>query len=736
MVSKRLTVRVVAGQHTEPNTQRQLRFVRAFTIAVLCAAAVRPLAAQQGAERMVLDLDFVGNKAIDSYTLSTVISTTKSSFFATCWCVRWLGLGAKRYFDEVEFQRDVVRLILFYRQSGYMRAVIDTVVRRSARTADVTFRIYEGEPVRVRRLEITGVEGIIDAGKLRRALPLKVGDPFNRLLFQASADTIGAWLRNRSYPYVQVLRNFDSDVSADTAAVRYDAVPGRRMWVGRVDVQGLQRVDTGTVLHTLSIKPGDQYHEDQMYRSQRDLYSSGVFRSATVTLVDSLPPESGDSLADVQVSVAEGPRHRIRFGGGYGTLDCFRTQAGWSSFGFLGGARVLDLGLQVSKLGVGKPLDGGFAHNVCRALLDDQATPPRNDRFSDTLNYNVSLTLFQPAFLSPSHTASIGVFAERHSEVKTFARTQVGTTFSMTLNARRRVPVGIAYTYTVGRTDADPAVFCSVLNACDDSTQRFLNTRRPFASVAVTAALRTENNPLDPISGGHVGVTLLNSSRLLGSSSLYEFNRGEFEVARFFPLGRRGTLGWRLHAGAVFPGLVTVTGVNSTQQFVPPDQRFYAGGPNSVRGFGANELGPKVYVVDKNGLTVSGTDTTFTRVETSPTGGNALIVTNLELRIPAPILRERLQLAGFVDAGEVYIRQRDILGLKSLRVTPGVGFRVVTPLGPVRMDVAYNGYAPESGVLWFSDGTNLTRLRTGFQQARPSAFLRRLLVQFAIGQAF
>ncbi|HET7251429.1 MAG TPA: BamA/TamA family outer membrane protein [Gemmatimonadales bacterium] len=711
-----------------------MRFAHSIALGALCALAARPLSAQQEPERVVRGLTVVGNRAFDDYTLKTVIATSNSSYFATAWWLRWLGLGAKRYFDEVEFQRDVVRLILFYRQSGYMQAVIDTTVRRTPHDVYITFQVYEGEPVRVRRLEVTGIEGIIDPDKLRRALPLKVGDPFNRLLFQASADTIGAWLRNRSYPYEQVLRNFDSDVNADTAVVRFDAVPGRRMWVGRVDVQGLHRVDTGTVLHTLSIKPGDQYHEDQLFRSQRDLYGSGVFRSAIVTLADSVPPEAGDSLADIQVSVVEGPRHRVRLGAGYGTLDCFRAQAGWSSFGFLGDARVLDLSLQVSKIGVGKPLDGGFAQNVCRALRD--SVTGGNDRFSDTLNYNAAITLFQPAFLSPSHTASIGVFAERHSEVKTFARTQVGTTFSMTLNARRRVPVGVTYTYSVGRTDADPAVFCSVLNACDDSTQRFLNARRPFAAVGVTAAVRSENNPLDPISGGHFGVTLLNSSRFLGSSSLYEFNRGEMEVARFFPLGRRATLGWRFHVGAVFPGLVTVKGVASTQQFVPPDQRFYAGGPNSVRGFGANDLGPKVYVVDTSGVHVTGTDTTFTRVETSPTGGNALFVANAELRVPAPVFPERVQLAGFVDAGEVYIRQRDILSLKSMRVTPGVGVRVVTPLGPVRVDVAYNGYAPQSGVLWLSDGKNLTRLRTSFQQPRPATFLRRLLLQFAIGQAF
>ena len=53
------------------------------------------------------------------------------------------------------------------------------------------------------------------------------------------------------------------------------------------------------------------------------------------------------------------------------------------------------------------------------------------------------------------------------------------------------------------------------------------------------------------------------------------------------------------------------------------------------------------------------------------------------------------------------------------------------------MDVAYNDYAPESGVLWFSPNKrNLIRLRNSFQQPRPSTFLRRLLVQFAIGQAF
>ncbi len=135
-------------------------------------------------------LSFAGNRALDDYTLSSAIATTSSGWFATNPFVRWLGLGEKRYFDELEFRRDVVRLLLLYRQSGYMTAVVDTSVIRTTRDAYITFRIHEGEPVRVARLVLSGLEGILDTLELSRTLPLQVGDPFNRFLLQSAADTI------------------------------------------------------------------------------------------------------------------------------------------------------------------------------------------------------------------------------------------------------------------------------------------------------------------------------------------------------------------------------------------------------------------------------------------------------------------------------------------------------------------------------------------------------------------
>jgi outer membrane protein assembly factor BamA len=561
-------------------------------------------------------------------------------------------------------------------------------------------------------------------------MPLHVGDPFNRFLLQASADTLAAWLRNRAHPYVQVLRNFDSDAGALAADIRFEAIPGPRVRIGEITVRGVERVDTTTVLRTISIHPGDAYREDLLYQSQRDLYGSGSFRSATVTLLDSLPREGGDSTARILVRVAEGPRHRIRFGAGYGTQDCFRAQAGWSASGFLGDARVLDLSARVSKLGVGWPANAGLDQKfLCHPLQSDPQ--------SDTLNYNVGLTLFQQAFITPRHTASLGVFAERRSEFKTYTRTQIGSNLGVIFNARRRVPVGVSYGISVGRTDADPAVFCSVLSVCDQATQSTLQTPRRFASLTLTAGARTEDFALDPTSGGHVGVTLLHSSRLLGSDPLYEFNRGELEVARYLPFGRRGVFAWRIHAGALLPARLRLQG--QSVQFVPPEQRFYAGGPNSVRGYGANELGPRVYVIKDSTYIVQNGDTIYTDsggVRTVATGGNSILLVNAELRVPAPIFPDRLRLGVFVDVGQVYERQTELYSLHNVRVTPGVGLRITTPLGPVRMDVAYNGYDTEPGTLLFQSATAIGTFRPTYQRHRPASFWNRLVLQFAIGQAF
>jgi len=99
------------------------------------------------------------------------------------------------------------------------------------------------------------------------------------------------------------------------------------------------------------------------------------------------------------------------------------------------------------EIGVGVPTDANFKENVCASCGPTRLGHAQLQRHGD---------LREPAFLSPRHTASFAVFAERRSEFKAYTRQAVGANVAVTFNARRDVPVTVGYGYSVGRTTADP----------------------------------------------------------------------------------------------------------------------------------------------------------------------------------------------------------------------------------------------------------------------------------------
>jgi len=706
---------------------------------LLAAVVATTVLAAQEQERVVRGLSFVGNRALDDYTLESAIATTKSSAWARYAIVRWLGMGEKRYFNEIEFRRDVVRLILLYRQSGYMNAVVDTSVRRKARDVYATFRIHEGDPVRLVRLDVRGVDEIFNVAKLKRDLPLQVGDPFNRFLMQASADTIVARLRNHGFPYAEVLRNFDSEAGILKAEVELDAQPGPRMRIGEVMIRGLRDVDTGTVRRVMSLRPGSSFNQDALYQTQRDLYGMGVFSSVNVALLDSVAPQTmvlRDSTVRAIIQLQEGPRHQLRAGFGYATVECFRVQSGWTANDFLGGARTLDLSARLSKLGAGTPTQTTGLRQFCNPFAGTWTF--------DTLNYTFGITLRQPAFLSRSHVATLGFVAERRSEFGIYTREAIGGNADVTFNARGRLPLTLGYSYSVGRTAAAEGIYCSLFRLCDEASRKFLSDRRQFGAVTISVVRDQVNNVLDASEGSVTNVTLLYASRFVGSQVPYEFNRGEVEVAKYYPIGRRTVFAWRIRGGAILPRDIQLSG--PPVGYVPPDQRFYGGGPNSVRGYGRNELGPRVYVirvrdstaVDPVATRLAG-DTVWRGVVTAPTGGNTAVVLSAELRFPSPIFAQRMRLGLFVDAGQVWERGDSLTTIHGMRITPGVGVRFATPLGPVRIDAAYNGYPVERGPLLYQPPAPdpIVKIRDSYPPLRAQkSFWQKVVIQFAVGQAF
>jgi outer membrane protein assembly complex protein YaeT len=696
-------------------------------LAVLVAAV--PLVAQE-TQLVVRQVDFSGNEAIPDEVLANAIATTNSSWFASSGWVRWLGLGAKRYFDPQEFRRDVVRLGVLYKRSGYYEAVIDTVVRRTPEDIYITFTIKEGAPIVVTSLTISGLDSLRGRGRQLAVqdLPLRRADPFNRFAMQASADTITRRLRDHGYPSASVFTSFEVNTPGRTASVALDVAPGRRAFIGAISVVGAMRIDSALVRKLLVSRPGRRYSQEELFQSQRNLYESDLFRFASVN-IDSAKFQPNSDSVPLLVQVNEGKRRRIRGGLGYATNDCFRGSLGWTSRDFFGGGRILDLTSRISKVGVGAPLDWGLADNICGASRDDSVG-------SAKANFYLGASIRRPAFLSPNNAVTLTVFGERRSEYKVYLRQETGASIALTRTTpRRRNPLSLTYTVSYGRTEATAQSFCSFFNACTLDVIEPLRQNRVLATITALGTFPRVNSQIDPTRGRMGSLELTHSSKYIGSSSLQQFTRLVGGIAWYRPLSRDVVLSWRVRGGIIFSPTLDVAGQSGA--FIPPEQRFYAGGANDVRGFDRNELGPVVYVVPKSHV-----DSAAARsrpinpdsVRVAATGGNSLAVANVELRVPSPIFSSRLRIAAFVDAGGVWQRGGDER-TAVIRVTPGVGLRVATPLGPARVDVAYNPYKLQPGTLFqFDRAGNLSPVAGQGSYVLPRG--SKLTLHVAVGQPF
>jgi outer membrane protein assembly factor BamA len=679
---------------------------------------------------VVRQLDFTGNKSIEDEVLRAAIVTTVSTWFARNPPFRYLGLGEKRYLNEEEFRRDVIRLHVLYRRSGFPNAVVDTVVRREPENVFITFRITEGPPMVASEIRVTGIDSL-PAWLQRIAtldLPLQVGDPFNRYLMQQSADSIERRLRDRGYPSATVFTGFEADRERLVARVNLEVDPRTRAVIGDVAVVGVRRIDTALVRDLLVSRPGRRYSQDELLVSQQNLYQSDLFRYATVN-IDSAEFQAGSDTVPLLVQVNESRRRRIRGSLGYATEDCFRGGLGWTFRNFLGSnGRLFDLTTRVSKVGVGEPTDWGLAEGICSSSANDSIG-------SSLLNYHLGATIRRPAFLNATTSLAVSVYTERRSEYLVYLRRETGTTITLSRQQlRRRIPLSLTYNLSYGRTDATDVSFCASFNACTQDAVELLRRNRVLGTLTGLATWPRINSLIDPTRGSLKSLELTWSSRFLGSASFQEFVRGVADAAWYRQLTRGVVLSWRVRGGAIFAPEVDVA--TETGNFIPPEHRFYAGGPNDVRGFHRNELGPVVYVVSKAEVDAAAADSNRAinpdSVQVSATGGNTLAVGNVELRVPSPVFGSRLRLAAFVDAGGAWQRPE---GDPVIRVTPGIGLRVATPLGPLRLDVAYNPYRLQAGPLFqFDENGNLTPVpgQSEYVLDRDG----RITYHFAVGQPF
>ena len=708
------------------STDRAGRWAGRFSVllvGLLVGGTAAPVAGQAGL--IVRKLSFDGNKAFDDQVLGAAIQTTSSSWFATTPVIRLVGLGEKRRLNERDLERDVERLRLLYRIGGFLEIQVDTLIRRTDRDAYITFKIREGEPVRLSRFAIGGLDSLPARDKVLRDLPLQVGDPFNRDRLRISADTIAGRLRDLGHATASVfLASRAVDSAARRADVNFEVVPGPVMVIGDIRIVG-QDISAGFATRLLSTRTGRMFRQSDILRSQRNIASSDLYRFASVD-IDTAQFVAGSDSVPLLVSVVPGFKHKASTGAGYGTDDCFRMQAGYTIRNPLRAGWIMDFSGRLTKIGVGDPLDWGLDQNfVCQRLKNDPIG-------SSKLNYTASVALRQPAFIRPENSAQLQLFAERRSEFAVYAREEIGGNFTVVRETARRIPITIGYRLSYGFTTANDVNFCAYFNACNPVDIALLQERQRQGVISAGMSSLRVNNLLDPTRGTSVGLQLSHSGSWTGSEPFQRFTRFLGDAAWYHPISGGVVAALRVRAGLLQLPRTTVDG--ETVQYVTPDQRFYAGGANDVRGYDRNELGPIVYVV-LDTAAVPGEDGRYPDnvVSLSPVGGNRSLIFNAELRLPSPIWSSRMRFAAFVDAGSVWNSGDDLSTPFRLRFTPGAGVRFATPLGPARLDVAYNGYANISGPLYASrpDGS-LELVDPSYVKARSHG----VTFHFAIGQAF
>lgn len=724
------------------------------------AGAQEAVSCDDPATREVRTLRFSGNRAFTDADLASRIETTPMSWWAR---VPLVGrLVTRRCIDARTLQLDALRLLYYHRRRGFPEATVDTLVRPlGGRRIAVTFAVREGEPTVIRALRIDGLETVPNRERLLRDLPIAEGRRFDELLLGAARDTLVRRLRNDGHPRADVYRRFTTDRAARTAEVTLDVVPGPLARVGRVRVVvdpfpgRAPQVKVGAVQRLLGADSGDVYRERELVDAQRRAYRTEAFQSVRIEL-DSTAAR-GDSIVGLTVTLAENEMRAASVGGGWGTIDCFRAQGTFTHYNLLGGLQRLDVNGRVSRIGVGAPARfGGGLAGLC-------AQDARRDQYGDTLNYYLGATLRQPGLLGTRLRPEATLYTEQRSEYNAYRRvTPVGLTLALDGWRAGAADLQLAYTLEYGRTAASPALFCVVFTLCAPQDRDIASALRRFAAVTATSTWTVQDDPAFPTRTGSFRLEARHASPAVGADPQFRFNRLIGDLSATTRLGATGILAARLRVGGVFD----VPGASrSTQQFIPVQERLFAGGPSTVRGFRPNELGPLSYrvlrydTVTVNGQPVLEAQPGRTPQIAVPVGGTSMVVGNLEYRVPSPVFGRVAQVALFTDVGQVWTKTDSFaISAGALRWTPGMGLRVVTAFGAIRVDVGYNQYASVAGPAYFDTplaaGGELLCVSPGaltplgappgrsaacpatYQPLRPASFWRRVTPSISIGQIF
>ena len=650
------------------------------------------------------------NKGELKQGLATKASGCKSIVFkVTLFCLTENHIVYERkYLDHDELARDALRVLVFYFKRGYRDAKVDTsIVRAKPGEVNVTITVTEGPPTVVLESRVADSAKVLSQKEVSRNLKPEAGDPLNLNALDSTAIKLKSILWQQGYADAVVTGRNSVDDSANTSTVTVYVDPKRKSTIGEIVIVGNDKVDAQSIRNSLLIEPGDLFRRSSVGQSQRALYESGLFKQA---LIDTLPGR--DTVKTVVVRVQEGNLREARVSGGFTTADFVQVESRYTDNYWMGGARRLDIGVTFGNLLAQQLSKSSFFADIANIVADNNL-----GRFYAP-TYQASADLRQRWFQSPRNTVGVGVFAHRRSSAGVFVDRGYGASGTFTRNVVDRGPLSLIYRFEVARVEAGDVYFCVNYGVCDNSTIGALRGQHNLSPISTTFSLDQTDAPFSPTRGVLGRAEFEHASSFTASD--FRYNRAYVEVAAYKQIPFRNSVAAaRVRGGWVNPLSSTAEALGATVQtddagqtvgeILHPRKRFYAGGSQSVRGFGENQLGPRVLTIDPDKLrgkrdsagtsfydcdpsipiqncSVNAEGLKDSDFQSRPLGGTTLLEAGVELRIPVwgPLVG-----AVFVDGAILGEGTLNSITKGTGAITPGFGIRYESPVGPVRVDLGF-----------------------------------------------
>lgn len=536
----------------------------------------------EGAKVRIAKVNFVGNDHVKARKLRKAIETRKWTIFS------WIT-GSGRFKDD-QFQDDLDKLRDYYRELGYLDVEVpaDKVAYDypSSSKLVLTIRVIEGRQYKVGDIAITG-NTIIPTEKLFAALKQKTGALFAPSLIDRDVTALEDAYGKDGYieTRVQLVRKPNLDTGA--IDIEYHVRESEKFHVESIRVEGNTKTKSIVIIRELALGPGEVFDSVRMKTSKQRLDNTRFFEEVNVTPETTTIP----GRKNLKIAVREGRTGNLTFGAGFSSLEravvfAELTQSNFDLFNrrsmFQGDGQKFRLRLQVGS-------------RSSEAILSFEEPW----LFEQQLALGFSLFRSQSDYNS-SYYEEVRTGAEVYLRKRLFELVEGRLSYGYEIVDIEDVETGYTGVYPEESTALSKVGF----QLLRDTRDKLVNT--------------TRGNRFELISE-------ITSSALGGDEDYYKL---EFRGSQFFPLFETQN-----QVLSVLGRVGVLDAFGDTAQ-VPFYDRFYLGGPYTLRGFEYREVGPKT--------TVLGDDV--------PVGGNTYGFISLEYSLD---IVEPLRFAVFYDAGFV-----------------------------------------------------------------------------------